>query len=391
MNQSIYFDNAATSFPKPPGVLEAMVSYGREIGASAGRGTYSQAVEAGEIIHQTRRNLAKLIGAAENDHIILTFNCTDSLVLAIKGIITDGDAHVITTCMDHNSVLRPLHALQEQLGIEVTYISADGEGFIDPNDVRRAVRGNTKLIAMIHGSNVCGVIQDIKAVGEIARELGITYLVDAAQTAGHLPINVQEIPVDLLAMPGHKGLLGPLGTGALYIRKELENQLQPIREGGTGSRSESPIQPDFLPDRFESGSHNLHGIAGLQAGIAYLLKESVDKVRADEMELCSAFLEDLSDIPGLKVYGPKDPEKRVGVFSVTIEGYEPTELSAILEERFNLLTRPGLHCAPLAHKSLGTLEGGGTTRFSTGPFTSLDEVQYATEALAQISYTHIHI
>ena len=389
MPRRIYFDNAATSFPKPEMVHQAMVHYARQIGASAGRGAYREALESGQIIDDARYQIAKLLGAPDPRSIIMTFNCTDSLCLVIKGILSARGAHVVTTCMEHNSVLRPLHALQQQLGIEITYVEADTHGLIDPEDIRRALKSNTKMIITVHASNVCGSIQDIDAIGRIARQNGILYLLDAAQTAGHLPINVQNFPVDMLALPGHKGLLGPLGTGALYIRPGLEKQLRPLKEGGTGSNSEVPTQPEFLPDRYESGSHNVIGIAGLNAGVKYLLERGIDALRAHELELIEAFLALTADIDGLTVYGPTRPAQRVGVFSVSIDGFEPAELAAVLEEQFGLLTRPGLHCAPFAHKILGTFDAGGSVRFSTGPFITTDDVEYATNALAQIAKAQV--
>ena len=387
MSRRIYFDNAATSFPKPECVHAAVDYYARRIGASAGRGAYREALESGELIDEARGHVAQLIGAVDSRSIIMTFNCTDGLALAIKGVVTEEGGHVITTRMDHNSVLRPLSALQEQLGLEITYISADGEGLIDPDDVRRAVRANTKLIAVVHGSNVCGSVQDIVAIGQIACEHDIAYLVDAAQSVGHLPIDVSQFHVDMLAFPGHKALLGPLGTGALYVRPGFEQRLRPLKEGGTGSKSELAVQPDFLPDRFESGSHNALGIAGLNAGVKYLLEQGIESVHRHERQLGSAFLEGTSKVRGLTVYGPTDLDQRVGVFSVRIDGYDPGELASALESQFGLLTRPGLHCAPFAHQTLGTFEGGGTTRFSTGPFITLDDIRYATDALAQIART----
>lgn len=385
MSRRIYFDNAATSFPKPESVHRAVDNYGRNIGSSAGRGAYREAVESGEIIGQTRRDIAQLINAKDPNSIIMTFNCTDGLVLAIKGIITDPDAHVVTTRMEHNSVLRPLCELQRRLGIEITFVAADSTGMVDPQDIRRAVKPNTKLIASVHGSNVCGSVQDIAAIGAIAKECEIPFLVDAAQTVGHLPIDVQSFNVDMMAFPGHKALLGPLGTGALYIRPGFEHYLQTLKEGGTGSKSELPLQPNFMPDRFEAGSHNAIGIAGLQAGVRYVLDQSVEKLRRHEQELCRMFLEQTEGIANLKVYGPKNIDQRVGVFSVTIEPYEPAELAGILEEQFGLLTRPGLHCAPYAHETIGTMQLGGTARFSTGPFITVDDILYASDALKQIA------
>ncbi len=389
MTQRIYFDNAATSFPKPEAVHQAMSRYAREIGASAGRGAYREAIESGEIIYETRKRIARLLNASHPNNIIMTFNCTDGLVLAIKGVLTRPGDHAITTRMDHNSVLRPLHALREQLGIDVTYVPADAQGLIDPDDIRRAIRPNTRLIAVVHGSNVCGSLQDIAAVGEIARQHGILYLVDAAQSVGHVPIDLAKIHVDLLAFPGHKALLGPLGTGALYIRPGLEHRLQPLKEGGTGSKSEIPSQPDFLPDRFESGSHNALGIAGLGEGVQYVLDRGIEALRRHERQLCAAFLEQTADVDGLTVYGPTNLDQRVGVFSVAIDGFEPAELAAVLEQQFGLLTRPGFHCAPFAHQAIGTFERGGTCRFSTGPFTTLPHIESAAAALRQIAHSGI--
>ena len=380
-----YFDNAATSFPKPQAVHEAMMHYARQVGASAGRGAYREAIETGEIIEEARRRIARLVGAARPSSIIMTSNCTDGLSLALKGILTERGGHVVTTQMEHNSVLRPLAALGERQGVEATYVRADGAGLVDPDDIRRAVRADTKLIAVVHGSNVCGSVQEVEVIGRLARELGIVYLVDAAQTMGHLPVDVEAMHIDLLAFPGHKGLLGPLGTGALYIREGIEERLWTLKEGGTGSRSEVPAQPDFMPDKYEAGSHNAIGIAGLGAGVGYVLERGIEAIRDHEWALCAAFMAGTASVGGLRVYGPADIEKRVGVFSVRVEGYDPAELAAVLEGRFGVLTRPGLHCAPLAHQALGTLDSGGTTRLSMGPFLTVEQAQYAAGALAEIA------
>lgn len=263
-------DNAATSFPKPPAVLEAMTDYATRIGASAGRGAYAEAREAGELIDQCRQRLNQLIGGEDPNHIIFTLNTTDALNMAIRGLVHAGTlpGHVITTWLDHNSVLRPFNMLAGTVGLEQTRIACDPQtGLVDPEDIRKAIRKDTRLIAVVHGSNVTGTVQPIRDIGRIAREAGVPFLVDAAQTLGHLPLNVREDCIDLLAFPGHKGLLGPLGTGGLYIRPGLEKKMRTVREGGTGSRSEQDIQPDFMPDRFEPGSHNAIGIVGLSQGV----------------------------------------------------------------------------------------------------------------------------
>ena len=391
MGRRLYFDNAATSYPKPETVYEAMDHYARRIGASAGRGAYAEAVESGEIIHETRQRIAELIGAKRPESIIMTFNCTDGLALAIKGAVTEPGDHVVTTRMEHNSVLRPLGALAERLGIEVTYVRADSEGLVNPEDVGRAIRPNTKLIAVVHGSNVCGAVQDVASIGRIAKEKGILYLIDAAQTVGHVPIDVVDLRADMVAFPGHKALLGPLGTGAIYLRDGVEDVLRPLKEGGTGSKSETPLQPEFLPDKFESGSHNAVGIAGLKAGVGYVLERGVDALRLHEEQLCRTFMEKTADVTGLTVYGPRDVSKRVGVFSVSVEGYSPAELAGILEQQFGLLTRPGLHCAPFAHEAIGTLDRGGTTRFSFGAFLTVDDVLYAADSLVAVAQARVAV
>ncbi len=385
MSKRIYFDNAATSFPKPKCVHDAMTDYATRVGASSGRGAYQEAMESGELISETRRLVADLIGGKNPDHVVMTFNCTDALSIAIKGLIKDRSDHVITTRMDHNSVLRPLAELEQTLGIDVTYVDACPEGLIDPDDIRQAIRTNTKLVAVVHASNVSGSLQDIDAVGQITHEHGIPFLVDAAQTIGHMPINIEKSHIDLLAFPGHKGLMGPLGTGILYIRPGLEFKVSPLRVGGTGSKSELAVQPDFMPDRFESGSHNAIGIAGLNASIKYLLDKGIESIHEHETDLCREFLNLSSGIDGLTVYGPKDVRNRMGVFSVTLDGYSPNELSNLLEEKFGLLTRSGLHCAPYAHQVIGTYDRSGTTRFSTSFNHSIEDISFAVSSLNEIA------
>lgn len=385
MDQRIYFDNAATSFPKPESVWQALDNYSRHIGASAGRGAYAEAKESGVVIQRCRERISRLIGTSYSQNVIMTFNCTDGLALVIKGMVTESGMHVITTCMDHNSVLRPLYALEQQYGIEVTYVKADQYGICDPDDIRRAIRPNTVLIACVHGSNVCGSIQDVNAIGLIAREHGIPYMVDAAQTIGHYPIDVTEMNVDFLAFPGHKGLLGPLGTGALYIKPGMEKVLRPLKEGGTGSRSEDPFQPEDMPDKFESGSHNALGIAGMSEGVSWLLEKGIQSLREHDTELSREFLSLTDGIEGLTVYGPKNLQQRMSVFSVSVKGYSPVELAGVLEREYGLLTRPGLHCAPFAHKSIGSFAFGGTTRFSCGAFNTISDIRRACSALADIA------
>ena len=399
-------DNAATSFPKPPAVHQAMMRFATEIGASPGRGGYAEAREAGRLMGVCRQRLVELIhgDAARPEQVIFTLNTTDALNLAIRGILRPGAqdrpagqrGHMITTWLDHNSVLRPFNALIDQWGLRQTRVECDPQtGLVDPEDIRRAIRPDTGLIAVVHGSNVTGTLQPIRAIGAIARAHQVPLLVDAAQTLGHVPLDVEADGIDLLAFPGHKGLHGPLGTGGLWIRPGLEQSMRPIREGGTGSVSERDTQPDFLPDRFEAGSHNAIGIIGLSEGVAWVLEQTVAKLWRREQDLCRVMLDGLSDtgaMPGLTYYGPQGINHRCGVFSVRIDagpGAEfanPQTLSDLLEQEYGILTRSGLHCAPLAHRTMGTLDLGGTTRLSLGPFLSKQDVKYACDALGHVAH-----
>ena len=383
----LYLDNAATSFPKPRAVTDAMVRYANELGASAGRGAYREAVETGALIGECRRRLNRLFHGQRPEHFIFTLNCSDGLNLAIKGLIDPlKGGHAICTHIDHNSILRPLRAMEEYGYAQTTRVPVSGQsGLVDPDDIRRAIRPDTKLIAVTHVSNVTGTIQPIRQIGWIAREAGIPFVVDAAQSAGHVPIDLQDDLIDLLAAPGHKALLGPLGTGFLYIRPGLEKILRPLKEGGTGSVSEQDRQPEFMPDRYEPGSHNAIGIAGLSEGVGWVAEQTVEKLAAHDMELIGTFLDGIADVEGITLYGPQGVKHRTGVFSVRIDGYDPQELAAVLETSFGILTRPGIHCAPLAHEALGTAATGGTVRFSFGPFVSAQDVSFATDALAQIT------
>ena len=387
MTSRIYLDNAATTFPKPPSVIEAMQRYAVELGASPGRGSYRESRESGLLLETCRQRLCELFHGENPTSVIFTLNATDALNLAIHGWLRPGD-HAITTWLDHNSVLRPFNALAHAGVIEQTRVEcAPASGLVNPWDIERAIRKNTRLIAVAHASNVTGTLQPLAAIGEVARKHGIALLVDAAQTLGHVPIDVQANHIDFLAAPGHKGLLGPLGTGLLYVRPELAPQLNPIRQGGTGSVSELDVQPDFLPDRFEPGSHNTVGLVGLSEGVKYLLAHGVDNLYAHERALTAAMLRMFESMPkSVQLYGPTKLDERVGVFSIRVAGYDkPQALSEVLEERFGLLTRSGLHCAPLAHRTMGSFELGGTTRFSLGPFNTLAHVEQIGNALRELA------
>lgn len=385
MSTRLYMDNAATSFPKPPEVSQAMAHYATDLGASPGRGAYVEARETGRLMQQCRQRINTLIHGEDENHVIFTLNTTDALNLAVKGLVRPGD-HVITTWMEHNSILRPLNHLVQHHDVQQTRIPCDPQtGLVDPDAIRAAIQPNTRLIAVVHGSNVTGTVQPIAQIGQIARQCAVPLLVDAAQTCGHLPIDVQADCIDLLAAPGHKGLLGPLGTGFLYLRPGIENMMRTVREGGTGSASEHDVQPTFMPDRFEAGSHNAIGILGLSQGVQWILDQGVDALWKHQQTLIQTMLDGLQGLPGLTCYGPPTLANRCGVFSLRIQGYDdPAALSHRLEDEFDILTRSGIHCAPLAHQTIGTHAIGGTTRLSFGPFLQIHDVQAACQALAHL-------
>lgn len=388
----VYLDNAATSFPKPPAVAEAMMRFMERNGASP-RGRFAEAREAGESLARCRERIRELINGESADHVVFTLNTTDALNLAIHGVVrphlrSGRRPHVVATWYDHNSVLRPYNALAAE-GVEQTRVECDPEtGLVDPEDVRRAIRpGQTVLVAVNHASNVTGVVQSVAEIGRVCREAGVPLLVDAAQSLGHIPVDVRAMGIDLLAFPGHKGLLGPTGTGGLYLRPGMEELVEPVRQGGTGSRSEEDVQPRMLPDRYEPGSHNTVGIIGLSEGVAWLLERGIGAVRRHEKALIEAVLDECGDLPrGLRLLGPRSAEGRVGVFSFVHESISATELADRLEREHGVLSRAGLHCAPLAHRSLGTAppRGAGAVRLSVGPFVTVEDVVGAVRGLKEV-------
>ncbi len=375
----IYLDNAATTFPKPKQVYDAVLDCMENYGANPGRAGHKLAMRAGREIYDCRENIAKLLNISNPMNIVFTHNATDSLNLAIKGVVKSGD-HIITTSIEHNSVIRPIKALEEK-GIENTIVKCDEYGQLNTEDIKKAIKPNTKLIVTTHASNVCGTLVDIEAVGNIAKENNILYLVDASQTLGVYDVDVQKINVDMVAAPGHKCLLGPQGTGILYIREGLA--LDILKEGGTGSNSEELFQPNMMPDRYESGTHNTPGIAGLNAGVNFVIETGIDKIRKHEEELCSYMLERLSEVPNIKIYGPLDSKKRAAVISVNIGNIDSGEVTFMLDDVYGIATRSGIHCSPLAHETLGTLIQG-TIRFSFGYFNTKEEVDKSIEALKEI-------
>jgi len=353
----------------------------RSVGANPGRSGHRLSIEAGRILIEAREALAELFGIDDPLRIVFTRNATESLNLAIYGLLQPGD-HCITTSMEHNSVMRPLRALEKK-GLELTVAPCSPKGELDPREIEKAIKKNTRLIVTTHASNVVGTLMPITEVGEIARAHGIPFCIDAAQTAGALPIDVKKMHIDLLAFTGHKSLYGPQGTGGLYIREGLEKGLEPLMQGGTGSRSESQEQPDFMPDKYESGTPNTVGVAGLGAGARFCLTQGVAHIRAKEEGLTRILIEGLGSIPGVTLYGCRDATRQVAICSFTIHDLSPSEITMALDEEFNIMSRPGLHCAPAAHQTIDTFPQG-TVRLSAGYFTTVEEIALALEAVGKI-------
>jgi len=375
----IYLDNAATSFPKPEAVYKAVDKCFREFGANPGRSGHKLALEAGRAIYETRELICQLFNIDNPMQIIFTSNATDSLNLAIKGILKNGD-HVITSSMEHNSVIRPIKTLEE-IGVENTVVQCDKQGFIDVKDIVKAIKENTKMIAITHASNVTGTVMPIDEIGKLAKENNLILLVDAAQTAGVYDIDVKKMNIDMLAFPGHKGLMGPQGTGGLYIREGID--MRQMKEGGTGSKSESLYQPEIVPDRYESGTPNTPGIVGLGAGIKFIIEKGIENIRKHEEYLTDYMLNELKKIDMVNIYGPQDAKKQASVISINIGDLDSSELSFILDKAFDIAVRSGLHCAPLAHKTIGTFEQG-TVRFSIGYFNTKEDIDQSIEAIKKI-------
>lgn len=386
----IYLDNAATSYPKPESVYRVAEAFVRASGANPGRGGHRRALEAEAMIDETRRLLARLFGCARPERIVFGPNATDGLNMAIKGVLRPGD-HAITSVLEHNSVSRPLNRLERDGVIRLTRLPATPDHLIDPDDVARAFTPRTRLVAVTHASNVTGTIQPVGAIGRIARERGALLLVDAAQSAGVVPIDIEKDAIDLLAFTGHKGLLGPTGTGGLVVGERAE--VSPWREGGTGGDSTQPVQPSEFPHRLEGGTPNVFGLAGLREGVRLLLERGVDTVLPHERGLLALFHSSLKDPGRFSWYGADRAlsgaegagrDGRVGLVSLNLPGFAPAELGAVLDERFDIAVRPGLHCAPYAHKHLGTFPQG-TVRLSVGILTTPEEMRQAAAALHEIA------
>lgn len=376
----IYLDNASTSFPKPESVYVTHDRFMREIGANPGRAGHRRAIEAERIVDRARRDLARLLGAPSSERIVFTLNATDALNIALKGYLRPGD-HVVTSDLEHNSIRRPLNAMQSRGTITLTRVTTRG-GFIDPADVRKAMRPDTRLVAVTHGSNVFGTIQPVETIARIAHESGAKILVDAAQTAGVGPLDIAATGLDMVAFAGHKSLLGPPGTGALVLADDVD--LAPWREGGTGTDSSSPLHPDGYPVRLEGGTPNMAGIAALAEGVRYIAERTPERIREHEAGLAGLLRELLAADTRFILHGPADLSGQLGIVSFTVPGFTPGEFGAVLDESFDIAVRPGLHCAPDAHRSAGTWPDG-TVRASVGPFNTEAEIRQAAGAMLEIA------
>ena len=374
----IYLDNAATTWPKPRCVPDAMTRFVVEAGGSPNRAGHRMSVTAGRIVRDVRAKLARLLNVDDPKRIILAFNCTDALNIAIKGTLRSGD-HVICTNMDHNSISRPLQAMADSRFIKMTRLPLSAPGYVDPEAVRAAITPDTKLIATVHASNVTGVIQPVNALGRIAREHDVLFLLDAAQTIGLLDIDVKAVNCDLLAFPGHKSLYGPTGTGGLYVGERA--RLRPFREGGTGADSVTPTQPTELPTWLEAGTPNAVGLAGLNAALDEL---NPQQTLAHERAILERLADALAEDRRIRMIGDWSPARCVGVLSLLIDGVSPPEVAAILDESFAIAVRSGLHCAPYLHRSLGTFPDG-TVRLSPGPTTMPEQIDRTASALRKIA------
>jgi cysteine desulfurase family protein len=384
----IYLDQAATSFPKAPGTADAVYRYMTGCGCNVSRGSYAGAYSAEELVYDTRVQLCRLFGAesaaADPKNVVFTKNVTESLNILVKGLLRPGD-HVLVSSMEHNAVMRPLVQLEKQ-GIRFTRVPCAEDGSMETADVESRIEKTTKAVIMLHASNVCGTVLPAAEVGNVCRSHGIRFILDTAQTAGILPIDMEETGADAIAFTGHKGLLGPQGTGGFLVRDELAAELEPLITGGTGSISHTEEVPEFLPDRFEAGTLNLPGIAGLNAALNWLLSQPEGSILAHELKLTERFLQGMEEAEEaglIRIIGKRGMEGRTGVVSIVPTQMDPAELSYQLDERYGIATRVGLHCAPSAHRTLGTWPGG-TVRFSFGVFNTESEIDEAVEAVGRI-------
>lgn len=379
--KTFYMDNAATSFPKAPGVAESMSNYILNIGCNINRGVYSKSLEAENIAFETRELLCSMFNFDKPENVIFTSNVTTSLNMLIKGLLKSED-HVIVSSLEHNAVMRPLTSLHN-IGVEFSRCPCDSDGNLYVSKLISLIKPNTKAVIMTHASNVCGTILPLKTVGEICKKYNLFFIIDGAQSAGFLDIDFYELNASAIAFTGHKGLLGPQGIGGFFINSELANNISPIIEGGTGSLSELETQPEYMPDKFESGTPNIPGIYGLNASLKYILKEGISSIREKELEITDKFLNEIHNLNEVKIIGIKEIKNRTAVVSLDFLNRDNGIVSYYLNKNYGISTRSGLHCAPSAHKSLGTFPNG-TVRFSFSHFTTIEDINYSINAINKV-------
>ncbi|MFQ6109774.1 MAG: aminotransferase class V-fold PLP-dependent enzyme [Candidatus Aminicenantales bacterium] len=385
MEKFIYLDNGATSYPKPEEVYTFMDTFYRKFGVNPGRSGYDLCLETGELVEETRRMLTRFFNGKDPDRLCFSYNSTDALNLIINGMLDEGD-HAITTTIEHNSVLRPLYHLQRDRGVEVNHIPFDSQGFVNPDDFPKKFKKNTKLVLVNHGSNVIGTIQPIEEIGRHCRERGIPFAIDASQTAGKIPIDIDKQNVDVVAFTGHKSLLGPTGIGGLYVREGIH--IRHTRAGGTGVRSAVRSHLEEYPYRLEYGTLNTMGVAGLHAGLKWILKKGLRSIQTHEMRLTAMLRDGLKDVEGVTLYCQEDLTDHISIFLFNIDGLEALNTGTMLDVDYNIACRTGLHCAPLVHEQLGTDKIHGAVRFGIGPFNTEEDIQTAIEAVKEIARSH---
>ncbi len=384
MSKIIYLDNAATSFPKPEEVYEFMDTFYRNFGVNPGRSGYDLCLEAGEIVENTRKMLTNFFNGDDPNRLCFSYNSTDALNLIINGMLKEGD-HAITTTLDHNSVIRPLYHQYKFNGVEVDYIPFDSKGFVDPDDFTKKIKKNTKLVIVNHASNVIGTIQPVKEIGRLCKERGIPFAVDSSQSAGKIPVDIKELNIDVVAFTGHKSLLGPTGIGGLYVSEGIE--IRHTRAGGTGVRSAVPTHLYEYPYRLEYGTANTVGIAGLYAGLKWIEKKGLANLHKHEMKLTTMLRDGLKDIENVTMYCQDDMTNHISILPINVDDLEALNTGTILDVDYNIATRTGLHCAPLVHKQLGTIDIHGAVRFGIGPFNTEKHIKTAINAIKEIAFS----
>lgn len=384
MENLIYLDNGATSFPKPEAVYQFMDAYYRKSGVNPGRSGYDMCLEAGEVVENCRKQLTDFFGGTDPNRLCFSYNSTDALNLIIHGLLQEGD-HAISTRLEHNSVLRPLYHLEQEQGVAVDYAGVDAKGFVDPHEIERLIRPDTKLVIVNHASNVIGTVQPIAEIGRICREKGVVFAIDASQSAGMVPIDMDEMNLDIVAFTGHKSLMGPTGIGGLYVREGVDIRL--TRAGGTGVRSAVRTHLYEYPYRLEYGTLNSVGVAGLYTGVRWVLDRGVENIHAHEMKLTGMLRDGLREIPGVTLYCQDDLTDHISVLLFNLDGVEAMDTGTMLDVDYNIACRTGLHCAPLIHEDIGTADIHGAVRFGIGPFNTEAHIEQAITAVREIRET----